>query len=359
MADHDVIRLTVKASGAPPRDVAVEAVPFVIGRDPGCDVVLDDPLASRRHAQVERNEAGQLQIRDLGSSNGTFVDGSRLTGTAVLSPRTAIRIGHTLVGLQATEPAGADTVVAIVPPAAAPTPPPPPVVAPPVAKPAAAAPVVRPAAPRVVERVVPPPAVDGPSRSPRFNPIGLGLVVAAFALVGIVGAIVLSGGGQPSSSTAPPVARGSGGASPSSVASAGSPAGSGAVSSGDAGAGTVFNFEIAIDTTTFTSKTTITPTVCKRGPAGAHSIVIDYSSAAGSSHFKLAIDDAMASPPVVSSADISLKFSGAPRALVATGSDVTVSAVTDEGDHASITLAARNAKGDRLSGTVTCASFGS
>jgi pSer/pThr/pTyr-binding forkhead associated (FHA) protein len=361
MADHDVIRLTVKASGAPPRHVSVEALPCVIGRDPGCDLVLDDPLASRRHAQIERDEAGRLRIRDLGSSNGTFADGSRLTSPLVLSPATAIRIGRTLVGLEATEPAGAATVVAVPPPIAPPiAPPAAPVVSPPIAGPAAprvappVVPVVTPVAARVAT-----PAVDGPSRSPRFNPIGLGVVVAAFAVVGIVAAIVLAGGGKPSSSTAPPVARGSEAAVGQSVAPAGSPAGSGASSSSDGSTGTVFNFEITIGSTDFTSKTTITPTVCKRGPSGPHSIVIDYSSAAGSSHFMLTIDDAMANPPVVSSADISLKFAGASRALIATGSDVTVSAVTDEGDHATITLAAKNSKGDRLSGAVTCSSFGS
>ncbi|MGN6605678.1 MAG: FHA domain-containing protein [Jatrophihabitans sp.] len=47
-----------------------------IGRDPDCDVVLDDPSVSRRHATVVRGRAG-FTVEDLGSLNGTTVDGQR------------------------------------------------------------------------------------------------------------------------------------------------------------------------------------------------------------------------------------------------------------------------------------------
>ena len=63
-----------------------------IGRDPSNDVVLDAPTVSRFHAQVER--VGQrYRVRDLRSSNGTFVNGERIDGEVWLQPEDTIRIG--------------------------------------------------------------------------------------------------------------------------------------------------------------------------------------------------------------------------------------------------------------------------
>ena len=53
----------------------------VLGRDGGdADVALDDASISRRHARLERDGRGTMGIRDLGSTNGTVVDGQRLSG---------------------------------------------------------------------------------------------------------------------------------------------------------------------------------------------------------------------------------------------------------------------------------------
>ena len=49
----------------------------VLGRSPDCDLVLDSPMVSRRHAELVQEE-GEFRIRDLGSANGTFVDGLRV-----------------------------------------------------------------------------------------------------------------------------------------------------------------------------------------------------------------------------------------------------------------------------------------
>lgn len=66
----------------------------VIGRDSSNNVPLDqDTTASRRHAQVMA-EGGFFQIQDLGSSNGTFVNGARVT-EAQLQPGDEISIGAT------------------------------------------------------------------------------------------------------------------------------------------------------------------------------------------------------------------------------------------------------------------------
>jgi ABC-type multidrug transport system ATPase subunit/pSer/pThr/pTyr-binding forkhead associated (FHA) protein len=65
---------------------------ITIGRDSTNDVVLDIPIVSRFHAQVER--VGQrYRVRDLRSSNGTFVNDERTTGDVWLTPDDTIRIG--------------------------------------------------------------------------------------------------------------------------------------------------------------------------------------------------------------------------------------------------------------------------
>jgi ABC-type multidrug transport system ATPase subunit len=50
-----------------------------IGRAPDCDIVLADPHVSRNHAELRWEERGGWQVRDLGSHNGTYVNGRRIT----------------------------------------------------------------------------------------------------------------------------------------------------------------------------------------------------------------------------------------------------------------------------------------
>jgi ABC-type multidrug transport system ATPase subunit/pSer/pThr/pTyr-binding forkhead associated (FHA) protein len=75
-------------STEPPRQPAAKRV-LTIGRSRSCDVVVDDPLASRRHAAVEIGDHAVL--RDASSFNGTFLNGERVHGDAPL--RTGDRIG--------------------------------------------------------------------------------------------------------------------------------------------------------------------------------------------------------------------------------------------------------------------------
>lgn len=64
---------------------------ITIGRDPSNDVVLDSPNVSRYHAQIER--VGQrYRVRDLRSSNGTFVNGTEVEEETWLQPDDAVRI---------------------------------------------------------------------------------------------------------------------------------------------------------------------------------------------------------------------------------------------------------------------------
>ena len=49
------------------------AKPVVLGRDAGCDIPIDDPSTSRRHARISPSDAGYV-VEDLGSKNGTLVN---------------------------------------------------------------------------------------------------------------------------------------------------------------------------------------------------------------------------------------------------------------------------------------------
>jgi len=64
----------------------------VLGRDPACDVVLDDASVSRRHAVLE-TAGSRFTLRDLSSANGTFVDGVRVGKSVALSRDARLRFG--------------------------------------------------------------------------------------------------------------------------------------------------------------------------------------------------------------------------------------------------------------------------
>jgi hypothetical protein len=83
---------------------------LVAGRSAQCDIPLDDELASRRHFMLEHTPAG-WQITDLGSTNGTLLNGRRLPPQVpvplALSDR--IAVGHTTLVMQrSTMPGGHD-----------------------------------------------------------------------------------------------------------------------------------------------------------------------------------------------------------------------------------------------------------
>ncbi|WP_296950159.1 FHA domain-containing protein [uncultured Massilia sp.] len=78
----------------------VDALPLRIGRGYDNDLVLDDDYAAARHAVLERDDAGRLVLRDLGSRNGIVVAGRRRQHVA-LSGDTVARIGHTALRVRA------------------------------------------------------------------------------------------------------------------------------------------------------------------------------------------------------------------------------------------------------------------
>jgi pSer/pThr/pTyr-binding forkhead associated (FHA) protein len=95
--DGGTARLVHRATGA---IVFLSITPFTIGREPSNTLVLDDALSSRNHALIVHfpdNQGNvQYQITDLSSSNGTFVNGQRLTPNQQfwLTSGNIIRIGN-------------------------------------------------------------------------------------------------------------------------------------------------------------------------------------------------------------------------------------------------------------------------
>jgi predicted component of type VI protein secretion system len=63
----------------------------LIGRQ-GVDLVVEDPEMSRRHARLRAVEGG-VRVDDVGSRNGTWVGGSRITEPVTVAPGTTIRFG--------------------------------------------------------------------------------------------------------------------------------------------------------------------------------------------------------------------------------------------------------------------------
>jgi len=67
--------------------------PAEIGRHPECAITLNVERVSRRHARIDRGGDGRLQVTDLGSTNGTYLNGERLSGPAELVHGDVLHIG--------------------------------------------------------------------------------------------------------------------------------------------------------------------------------------------------------------------------------------------------------------------------
>jgi pSer/pThr/pTyr-binding forkhead associated (FHA) protein len=92
------------------------AGPVTVGRAGDADLVLADELVSRRHARIAPSGSGAV-VEDLGSRNGTFVNGDAVHGPAHLIPGDQLQLGVTLVELRnATQIAERPSAVHRVPP---------------------------------------------------------------------------------------------------------------------------------------------------------------------------------------------------------------------------------------------------
>lgn len=70
---------------------------FTIGSDPACDIYVDDEYVSKRHARVWRDGDGQVWVEDLGSTNGTFLNGERIRRPTRMGRPCSLKVGHTFL----------------------------------------------------------------------------------------------------------------------------------------------------------------------------------------------------------------------------------------------------------------------
>jgi pSer/pThr/pTyr-binding forkhead associated (FHA) protein len=80
----------------------VRRPPVIVGRDPTCDILINDPSISRRHCQFTLDSDGALVVRDLGSTNGVYVDDRRVS-KATVTPGEIVQIGSVLIRPEWTE----------------------------------------------------------------------------------------------------------------------------------------------------------------------------------------------------------------------------------------------------------------
>jgi two-component system cell cycle response regulator len=84
--------------------LVVDKDEIVLGRGQGCDFTLDDSALSRRHCRILRADGGLL-LEDLGSSNGTMIDGQPVVGRQPVNEGSHIQIGrHTVLGVARQDP---------------------------------------------------------------------------------------------------------------------------------------------------------------------------------------------------------------------------------------------------------------
>lgn len=88
-----VVDGTLRGTTVPLRDTGI-----LLGRNPEATLVIDDDFTSGRHARVYL-DGNTWYVEDLDSTNGTFVDGERITEPAPLKEGTQIRVGSTVLEL--------------------------------------------------------------------------------------------------------------------------------------------------------------------------------------------------------------------------------------------------------------------
>jgi adenylate cyclase len=99
--DNGHAELVLTMEGEQERAVPLSNV-LVIGRHSACQIVVDDPQVSRNHAEI-RLLAGRYRLTDLGSVNGTWLNGQRITAPTDLEDSDEIQIGRLMLRFRAPE----------------------------------------------------------------------------------------------------------------------------------------------------------------------------------------------------------------------------------------------------------------
>ena len=164
-------RLVMRSGPTVGKAYLLEKVETTIGRDLSNDIVINDSEASRRHARIFL-QGGNYIIEDLGSTNGTSVNGQRLMGPYVLRPGELIMFGESISLLFEMLQSADEAATVVAPRKAAPAPVPPP---------PAAAPPPPPQAPAYAGQVPAQPA-SKPAKKKR-KPVMIAIIVVALLLL--------------------------------------------------------------------------------------------------------------------------------------------------------------------------------
>jgi predicted component of type VI protein secretion system len=89
-------QLVMRSGPTPGVTFPLEGDQLTIGRDSTNGVAINDGEVSRRHSRLSF-QGGKYVIEDLGSTNGTFVNGQRLAGPVVLKPGDVVTLGEQIV----------------------------------------------------------------------------------------------------------------------------------------------------------------------------------------------------------------------------------------------------------------------
>ncbi len=169
-----MLKLQLTSGPRAGEEVEVSGDRYVVGREQGAALLLNDEEVSREHAALRVLPDGRLAIEDLGSRNGTFVNGHRLSGPVSLSGGEEIRIGTTAITVAE---AGAGATKLAPPPVPAPpgATPAPPVPSEPAGPTAPVTPPVQPPAPPAQPpaqsaQAAPPPQPPPPQQPPPQRP---------------------------------------------------------------------------------------------------------------------------------------------------------------------------------------------
>ncbi|MFE2379409.1 FHA domain-containing protein [Streptomyces sp. NPDC059398] len=93
-------KLVVSEGSLTGTTVALQGQTVTLGRAHDSTIVLDDDYASSRHARIYPDRDGQWIVEDLGSTNGTYLDRTRLTTPTPIPLGAPIRIGKTVIELR-------------------------------------------------------------------------------------------------------------------------------------------------------------------------------------------------------------------------------------------------------------------
>jgi hypothetical protein len=93
-------RLEVVSGSLAGTSVPLTGVQITLGRAHDSTIVLDDDFASSRHARIYPDATGQWVVEDLGSTNGTYLDRTKINGPTPVPLGVPVRIGKTALELK-------------------------------------------------------------------------------------------------------------------------------------------------------------------------------------------------------------------------------------------------------------------